>query len=164
MKRRILLKTNLSFFIGFMGIAVAVAVLIATERVQATLGEGEVTVASDGQMLSSRGISITTRIGYTVHEIVSDAATVREYVSRDGWIFAIAWNGLIHPDLTQLLGAYATEYEDALQRHPPEPGQRVLHVEANNVIVEKWGQMRNLQGRAYVPALIPPGVTVDEIR
>jgi hypothetical protein len=37
-------------------------------------------------------------------------------------------------------------------------------LKANNVVVEKWGHMRNLQGRAYAPALMPQGVSVDEIR
>ena len=34
----------------------------------------------------------------------------------------------------------------------------------DRVVVEKWGHMRNLQGRAYAPALLPPGVSSDEIR
>jgi len=37
-------------------------------------------------------------------------------------------------------------------------------VRTDRVVVEKWGNMRNLQGRAYAPALIPPGVSIDEIK
>jgi hypothetical protein len=89
---------------------------------------------------------------------------VREYVSTSGVVFGIAWNGLIHPNLTQLLGSYAGEYQEALLQTPRIKGSRHLQVKTSGVVVEKWGHMRNLQGRAYVPSLIPPGVRVDEIK
>ena len=89
---------------------------------------------------------------------------MREYVSPSGVVFGIAWSGLVPPDLTQLLGSYAPEYQEALQQTPRQKGSRHLRVETPGVIVEKWGHMRNLQGRAYAPALIPPGVSVDEIK
>jgi len=31
-------------------------------------------------------------------------------------------------------------------------------------VVETWGHMRAMRGRAYVPALVPAGVALDEIR
>jgi hypothetical protein len=45
-----------------------------------------------------------------------------------------------------------------------QPGRRHVTVKTDSVVVEKWGHMRNLQGRAYAPALIPKGVNVDEIK
>lgn len=85
--------------------------------------------------------------GYTVHEIESDASSVREYMAPSGVVFGIAWNGLIHPDLTPLLGSYAVEYRAALKQTPRKPGRRRHQVKSERVIVEKWGHMRNLQGR-----------------
>jgi hypothetical protein len=102
--------------------------------------------------------------GYTVQELQSDSVTVREYVAPTGIVFAIAWNGLIHPDLTSLLGSYVGEYRTALQHVLRQHGSRHRKVETAQIVVEKWGQMRNLQGRAYVPALIPSGVSIDEIK
>jgi hypothetical protein len=32
------------------------------------------------------------------------------------------------------------------------------------VVVERWGHMRDLHGRAYLPALLPDGVTVDDLQ
>ena len=104
------------------------------------------------------------RTGYNVHEVISASVTLREYLSPSGVVFGIAWNGLIHPDLTPLLGSYAGEYGEALRQTPRKPGRRRLQVKTNQVVVEKWGHMRNLKGRAYAPALIPPGVSVDEIK
>ncbi|GFE56829.1 DUF2844 domain-containing protein [Geobacter sp. AOG1] len=139
-------------------------IVAATHDAQAALGKSAASVASDSKALSAVRRTTTARNGFTVHVIVSDANTVREYVSPDGTIFAVAWNGLSHPDLTPLLGSYADEYRQALKQTPRKPGRRYLQVKANRVVVEKWGHMRNLQGRAYVPALIPTGVSVDEIK
>lgn len=137
----------------------------ATARlVSATLGESVDSVTTDRKALSAAQGATTIPAGYTVQEIVSDSTTVREYVSLNDIVFAIAWNGLSNPDLTQLLGSYAGEYHQALQSTPRERGHRSSRVTTNRLVVEKWGHMRNLQGRAYVPSLIPPGVSVDDIK
>lgn len=146
------------------GLVLSVTIFATAHRVQATLGESADSVGSDREALSAVPSAITVRNGYTVQEIDFDSTIVREYVSPSGIVFAIAWNGLVHPDLTQLLGSYAGEYEQALQQTPLEWDRRRLLVKTNRVVVEKWGHMRNLQGRAYVPALIPPGVSIDEIK
>ncbi len=79
-------------------------------------------------------------------------------------VFGIAWNGMSRPDLTTLLGSYANAYRTALQQSPRTPGHRFRQIKTDRVVVEKWGHMRNLQGRAYAPALIPQGVSVNEIK
>jgi len=147
-----------------LGLGLAVALLAQGEPSQATLGEKADSIASDQKALAATRPDPTVRNGYTVQEVQYDAVTLREYISPDGIVFAIAWNGLIHPDLTPLLGSHAGEYEQAMRQTPPKPGQRHLSLQTNQIIVEKWGQMRNLQGRAYIPTLIPPGVSVDEIQ
>ena len=147
------------------GLGLAVLFLAAAAGpVQAALGESVDSVASDQTALAAKRVSKTVRNGYTVQELRSDSVTLREYVAPTGIIFAIAWNGLIHPDLTSLLGSYAGEYRTALQHALRQHGSRHRKVETDQIVVEKWGQMRNLQGRAYVPALIPSGVSIDEIK
>ena len=89
---------------------------------------------------------------------------MREYVSSSGIVFAVAWNGLRHADLTALLGSYADAYREALQKTPRRPGVRRLSVKTDGVVVEKWGRVRDLRGRAYVPDLFPAGATIDEIK
>jgi len=147
-----------------LGLGLSVAIFASVQRAEAVLGESADSVESDRRVLSAVRGATTVRDGYTVHEVGSGATTVREYVSSSGTVFAIAWNGLTHPDLTLLLGAYAGEYENALQQTPRKRGQRALRVQANRVIVEKWGHLRNLQGRAYAPDLIPPEVSIDAIK
>lgn len=152
------------YFALLLGLLFAVFVIMTAERVQAALGEAKESVAPDAKVLTANRVSKTVYNGYTVEQIDSDSVTVREYVSLTGVVFAIAWNGLIHPDLAPLLGKHADEYEESLRRALHKPGRRQLRVETTRIVVEKWGHMRNLQGRAYIPALIPDGVAIDEIR
>ena len=141
-----------------------IASLSITRTARATLGEPAESVASDRKALSAVQGAKTVRDGYTIQEVRSDSVTVREYISPSGIVFGIAWNGLIHPDLTPLLGSYAGEYEDALKKTSRKRGRRFSEVRGARIVVEKWGHMRKLQGRAYAPALIPSGVSLDEIK
>jgi len=141
-----------------------VAVLANASRAQSALGGSVDSIEADKKALSAVQSAEASHTGYTVQEINSTANTVREYVSPSGVVFGIAWSGLVPPDLTQLLGSYAGEYQETLQKTLRRKGRRHVRVETPGLIVEKWGHMRNLQGRAYAPALIPPGVSVDEIK
>jgi len=147
-----------------LSLTLAAAILASPRQARATLGEPADSVATDRKALSAVRKATTAGSRYTVQEVESDSTIVREYVAPSGVVFGIAWNGLVHPDLTLLLGSYASEYNDALQRTPRKKGLRRLQVKAERVVVEKWGHMRNLQGRAYDPSLIPSGVSVDEIK
>ena len=134
------------------------------QRIEATLGESVNTVQSDRKVLSGVRGATTAHNCYSVHEFESNSTTVREYVSPEGIVFGLAWQGLVEPDLTQLLGNYAEEYRQAVRKAHHRRGSRRSRVKTDQIVVEKWGHMRSLQGRAYVPDLIPPGVSVDEIR
>lgn len=101
---------------------------------------------------------------FSIRETKSDTGVVREFVSSSGKVFGITWSGLSHPDLGPLLGPLANEYHDALNRHPRRHGRRHQSVKTGRVVVEKWGHMRKLGGRAYIPSLLPEGVSPDEIK
>jgi hypothetical protein len=148
----------------YLFLGILVATLGAAQPVHATLGESADSVMTDRKALSAVQAVTTTRNAYTVQEISSDSVAVREYISSSGMVFGIAWNGLTHPDLTLLLGSYAGEYQKSLRQSPHKPGRRFSKIKTDQIVVEKWGHMRNLHGRAYVPSLIPPGVNVDEIK
>jgi len=148
----------------FLGLYFAAFSLATLQRARATLGESVDSIASDRKALAAVQHATMTHEGFTVQEFKSEANFVREYISPSGVVFAVAWNGLSHPDLTSLLGTYVGEYQQALRDTAIQKGKRYLQVKANRVIVEKWGHMRNMQGRAYIPVLIPSGVSIDEIK
>jgi len=165
-EKRISMKKKL--LVLFFCFELLVLVFPAPQRAGAALGEFVDSTESDRRTLSAEKMTskviLNAYANYTVYQLKYDGTSVREYVSPSGIVFGIAWNGLIHPDLTPLLGSYAGEYQEALGRTVRKYGERHLQVKAARVIVQKWGHMRNLQGRAYAPDLIPAGVTVDEIR
>ena len=148
----------------FVALGLSLILLAAAQQAIAALGETVESVEGDREALSAVRGATTARSGYTIHEIQTASTVVREYVSPAGIVFAVAWNGIIHPDLTELLGAYAGEYEEALRQTPRQQGRRHLQVRATRVVVEKWGHIRDLRGRAYAPDLIPAGVSIDAIR
>ena len=154
---------KIRLYVLFVCLGFSASFFTTVQQVQATLGASVDSVESEGKAFPAVRRAAGDRNGYTVYEVNSDSTDVREYVSSSGIVFGIAWNGLIHPDLDQLLGSYVGEYQKALQQTPRKPGQRSIQLKTDRIVVEKWGHMRNLQGRAYVPALIPPGVSIDEI-
>ncbi len=143
----------------------ALSIILSSSHADAALGGKTETLSSDRKMLNAtQTTSFSSSKGYTVQEFVSDATTVREYITSDGIVFGIAWKGYNHPDLTQLLGGYWNEYDAALKKTARKHGVRRQQIKSVNITVEKWGHMRNLGGRAYAAALIPEGVSIDEIR
>jgi hypothetical protein len=142
----------------------SVAVFITAPSARATLGGSADSVESDRRALFSLRGGTMAYNAYSVEEIDYGGTVVREYVSPGGIVFAISWNGIRHPDLTVLLGSYAARYKESLQKNPYQPGVRHFSLKADGVVVEKWGHVRNLKGRAYAPDLIPHGVSLDEIK
>jgi hypothetical protein len=100
---------------------------------------------------------------YTVHEMQTPSGTlVRQYVSAAGKIFAVTWQGPTMPDLKQLLGTYFTEYDRAAREN--SAGHNRLGVQSSGLVVHSKGHVRAFSGKAYVPLMLPQGVTVDEIQ
>ena len=48
-----------------------------------------------------------SRANYQIQELTSVATVVREFFTPSGIVFAVAWSGLVHADLSALLGSYA---------------------------------------------------------
>jgi hypothetical protein len=145
-------------------VILVIFVLAAARPAQATLGGNAESVELDIRNLTAVRGADTIRNSYTIQEIRYGETVVREYLSPSGVVFGIAWNGLTHPDLTQLLGPYLAEYDEALRQGRGTGDRSRFQLKTKGLVVEKWGHMRDLQGRAYAPELIPSGVKVDEIR
>ena len=143
--------------------ALSVVFLTFAGRCYATLGGPPDSVESDTKALSATRGGTINHSGYTVEEITYGGGTVREYIASSGVVFAIAWNGQVHPDLRPLFGPYLDQYEKGLQKTPRTFGLKHSRVTTGTIVVEKWGHMGNLRGRTYIPALIPPDVNMDMI-
>jgi hypothetical protein len=142
----------------------ALVAAVVGSSARATLGEPDASISTDQAALEAKRSPGTTHAAYRVEHLASDVRSVREYVSPAGVVFAVSWEGLSHPDLNGLLGRYAAPIRQALAGEGPAPRRRSRRVEAAGAVVETWGHMRAVRGRAYVPALVPAGINLDDIR
>jgi hypothetical protein len=137
------------------------------------LGEKEVITEADrastnatSNATSSASGAVRIHAAFTIKEIVSNSVPVREYLTRDGTVFAMAWKGRNHPDFATLLGSYYAEFQEISARHDSGPrvrgGRRAL--KGAHLTIERFGHMGALKGRAIIPSLMPAGVKVSEIR
>jgi hypothetical protein len=112
--------------------------------------------------------SLRTTAGqvYTLHEIkTAMGTTVREFVSADGRVFAVAWHGPSMPPMQQILGTYFQQFSAGAQaHHAAHIGRRPLNIQAPGLVVQSTGHPRGFFGRAYVPAMLPAGVSANDIR
>jgi Protein of unknown function (DUF2844) len=149
--------------ISWMGIALLMLALPLPAL--AALG-GDVASVHEDQARMKGTLKSTQAAAYTVHEIKGAAGTVvREYVSPDGAVFGVAWQGPAMPNLQQILGSYFQTFSDAAQaQRAARRGRGPLYVQQPGLVVESTGHARTFAGRAYDPGKLPQGVTANDIR
>lgn len=102
---------------------------------------------------------------FQVEEIVSDnGMRVREFLDRKGIVFAVTWAGPAAPDLQRLLGTQFASYTTALTARTRLGLQRSVRVATPDLVVESVGHLRNFTGRAWLPAMMPTGVSTADLR
>jgi len=139
------------------------AAALAPGMALATLGEPEASVQSDVAQLQGSIKATTPRESFRVHEIQMPSGTLlREYVSLDGNVFAVAWNGPYMPNLRQALGRYFDSYV---------AGAKLNHLDHNHLqilqpdlVVQARGHMRAFFGRAYLPTALPSGFNLGDLQ
>ncbi len=129
----------------------------------AALGDNVTTVQADRAAMKGTLRSVATQ-RYVKHEIqVPTGQTVREFVSPQGNVFGVAWDGPSQPDLQQVLGSYFEPMKQAVsaQQHR---GNNPITIQTSSFVFEASGHARSFHGRAYVPAMVPQGVDITEIQ
>ncbi|MBC7620502.1 MAG: DUF2844 domain-containing protein [Candidatus Saccharibacteria bacterium] len=102
---------------------------------------------------------------YTVHEAQLETGTVvREYASASGQVFAVTWRGPVLPDLNQWLGGYFGAFKQGADQLRLS-GRRgaPINLVQEGLVVQSNGRMRNFFGHAYVPALVPPSLEINDV-
>jgi hypothetical protein len=130
----------------------------------ASLG-GDVTSVSDDSVQFRGQLVSTGMLHYDRHDITAASGTVvHEYLSPGGKVFAVTWKGPMPPDLRQLFGAYFEPFRSAAAAQSRPGGHRQISVVQPDFVVQAAGHMRAFQGKAYVPSLVPSGVSVAELQ
>jgi hypothetical protein len=96
--------------------------------------------------------------------VLENGTIVRELATPAGVVFAAIWRGPVLPDLGLLLGDYfetfKTETDQA--RATGKRGSPV-NIQRSDLVFSSSGRMRRFFGYAFVPALIPTGVNINDL-
>ncbi len=148
-----------------LGMTLSAALVAGFVTLPAFAALGGDAASVDADVAKMRGQARATPVaGYTVSQITLPSGTVvNEYVSSEGKVFAVTWKGAAVPNLSQTLGTYFTEFK-AAAAVTPHAGHHNLTVQQPDLIVRTGGHMRAWNGKAYVPSLLPPNFSVDDIK
>jgi hypothetical protein len=143
--------------------ALALMTVVSSTPALAALG-GDVSSVQKDRTRFKASVQLSTAAHHAVHELKAPTGTViREYVTEDGRVFGVTWQGPWRPDLRQLLGPYFADFQQAAKakgtgRNGP------LSSRSSRFVIEMSGHARAFRGRAYVPDLVPADVPEDEIQ
>jgi hypothetical protein len=96
-------------------------------------------------------------------ETLDSGTEVHEYVNAQGTVFAVSWSGPFLPDLKEVLGASF----DTMVKHVQERAggaRSQVRVQQDDVVIFSGGRPGAFQGRAWIPALLPPGFDTNAVR
>jgi hypothetical protein len=143
--------------------------LLAPPSCFAALG-GDLNSVLGDQIQFQGSEKVTQMASFEIHEIrpqtgATTGTVIREYVSPAGTVFAVTWQGEWLPNMRQLLGTYFQQFTDAVkQQSTVRPGRKPLHIARPDFVLHMTGHMRSYSGKAYLPAMLPPGVQPEAIQ
>ena len=143
-------------------LAAMVAAGLLSAGAHAELGGAPTIVQTDARALPG-ATTVEHAANFDRHQITqADGSVVREYVSPRGTVFAVAWSGRTTPDLKTLLGAHYATYTAALAKQ--RPSHHVLTVTTPDLVVTIVRYQHTGSGSASLPAEVPAGVLVGELK
>lgn len=129
---------------------------------RAGLGQPVASVSADRARMKGQ-LRARTGVGYTVEEITLPSGTVvKEFVSPAGIVFAVSWHGPTLPNLEQTLGSQYFGQLKAAEK-TRRFGHNHVEVKGPKFVVHAGGHMRAFYGVAYVPSLVPSGVSLSDL-
>jgi Protein of unknown function (DUF2844) len=130
----------------------------------AGLGQPEASVTSDQLHMKSEH-RVQDFQAYKVHELANtEGAVVREYVSPDGTVFWITWQGRSTPDMNQLLGNYVNNFQTATRDQTQIRQRRGITIRTNDFVYSNFCRMGVCSGSAFAPKLLPSNVSAEVMR
>ncbi len=134
---------------------------IMPHAAMAALGGPETSASADAATMHA-AVKSEDAPGYRVHTMQLPSGTVlREYATVAGTVFAVAWSGPTIPNLQQILGGYYPAFMSGARAS--RTGHHHLQIRREDFVMQSSGHMRAFTGRAYLPQVIPAGVSLDEL-
>jgi hypothetical protein len=139
------------------GAAAVAGVTCAASDARATLGADLASVDADVQTYGATRVVQKLSVGERHELTLPSGIVVHEYVSPSGAVYAVTWRGSRVPDLRAMLGAYFPQLAVASKRG----GHHDATFTGTDFVVRSTGHGHTFHGRAWVPSLVPAGVTID---
>jgi hypothetical protein len=154
---------NSSIAFALCVLSLSVASLLSAPAA-AHLGGDAISVDTDRQAFHAQLHNIPMQ-QYNLHEFrTQSGALLHEYETRSGTVFAVTWQGPLPPDLQQLFGNYYSRYQAAASAQHRPGMHRQLNIEDSELVVQSTARPRAFMGRAYIPSLVPAGVSVADLQ
>ena len=157
-------------------IAVGACLLAQTAPVLAVLGEAALAPLLPSAPVATKSMATTSLpnpqpaskvvgLSYQTLEIQLDNGTaVKEFATLQGRVFAVSWRGPVLPDLSSWLGTHFPSFVRAAEQARSEGVRHsTLNLSREGLVMRSNGRMRAFEGFAYLPALVPAGVVIDDV-
>jgi hypothetical protein len=165
---------DLSFAAGLQGgilshyaktiLSALLVLVLGSMPASAGLGQPEASVTSDQVHMRSEH-RVQQFQAYKLHELTNtEGGVVREYVSPDGTVFGITWQGRSTPDMSQLLGNYVNDFQTATRDQTHILQRRGITIKTNDFVYTNFCRLGVCSGSAYAPRLLPSSVAVEVMR
>lgn len=143
---------------------IATLTLLVSGQAFAALGDREDSIGSDKSKLRAASQNYRKHDLYSEHTLSGPMNTVTQFVSNDGLVFAVRWEGVTKPDLSVLLGSFYEEYNDINSQRARMSTRAPVEVKTSKIIVRKSGHMRAWRGFAYILDHVPAGVRLEDLQ
>ncbi len=142
--------------------AVSLFLLIIILGVQSFARLGDRVTTTELSAAKSRAAKVMV---YDVRASAVNGVSINEYFSAEGIVFAVSWRGVAQPDLTDVLGSYYSDYDKASREQlPVQRRGKSAVITSSEIVVKKFGHMRDVRGLAVVPSLLPAGVRLEDLQ
>lgn len=140
--------------------------LMLPHLASAALGGSDQRLSLEGTLQSSNSphlLQAQTPSGVRTQTLITPQGVTVTQWSAQGIVFALRWQGSNMPDLSAILGSSFSSYRAALQARSRQGLNAPLHLQTAALVAHTHGHMGAYSGSAYLPALVPQGLSLTTL-
>ncbi len=127
----------------------------------AALGD-DVSAVENDRIVMRATVRVQRYSTHDVHEMATAIGTkVRQYVGKDGKVFAVSWSGGWRPNLRDIMGAYYDRFITNTRGHRRPRGR--ARIVMPGMVVFVGGYLRMSYGYVYLTDRLPAGFSPRDI-
>ncbi len=136
-------------------------ILAQAPSARAALGD-DVSAIENDRIRMRASLRVLKHSTHDVHEMATSIGTkVREFVGKDGKVFAVSWSGGWRPNLRDIMGIHYDRFIANTRGHRRQRGP--ARIEIPGMVVFVGGYLRISFGYVYLPDRLPAGFSPQDI-